>query len=188
MRKNSAVPPSHGGWPAWYDGKNINEVLFCEEFLAAHPMKCIRGRLFTVDGAVEDEAVVSQQILETVSGCVTSGLSKLVSNLLASIKLQAYSPPLPIETDRIHVANGTYFMDGRFSPEKTYCNNRLAVGYLPDAPRPERWLRFLSELLEPEDIPTLQEYLGYCLCPPLGPRRCCSSSAGAARAKAGLAW
>lgn len=165
MRKNSAVPPSHGGWPAWYDGKNINEVLFCEEFLAAHPMKCIRGRLFTVDGAVEDEAVVSQQILETVSGCVTSGLSKLVSNLLASIKLQAYSPPLPIETDRIHVANGTYFMDGSFSPEKTYCNNRLAVGYLPDAPRPERWLRFLSELLEPEDIPTLQEYLGYCLLP-----------------------
>lgn len=53
MRKNSAVPPSHGGWPAWYDGKNINEVLFCEEFLAAHPMKCIRGRLFTVDGAVQ---------------------------------------------------------------------------------------------------------------------------------------
>lgn len=44
MRKNSAVPPSHGGWPAWYDGKNINEVLFCEEFLAAHPMKCIRGK------------------------------------------------------------------------------------------------------------------------------------------------
>lgn len=107
----------------------------------------------------------ASQILETVSGCVTSGLSKLVSNLLASIKLQAYSPPLPIETDRIHVANGTYFMDGRFSPEKTYCNNRLAVGYLPDAPRPERWLRFLSELLEPEDIPTLQEYLGYCLLP-----------------------
>ena len=40
---------------------------------------------------MEDEAVVSQQILETVSGCVTSGLSKLVSNLLASIKLQALS-------------------------------------------------------------------------------------------------
>ena len=70
--------------------------------------------------------MVSQQSRETVSGCVTSGLSKLVSNLLASIKLQAYSPPLPIETDRIHVANGTYFMDGRFSPEKTYCNNHAA--------------------------------------------------------------
>ena len=165
MRKQSAAPLSHGGWPAWYDGKNINEVLFCEEFLAAHPMKCIRGRLFTVDGAVEDEAVVSQQILETVSGCVTSGLSKLVSNLLASIKLQAYSPPLPIETDRIHVANGTCFLNGEFKEDKAWCSNRLRVRYEPNAPRPERWLRFLSELLEPEDIPTLQEYLGYCLIP-----------------------
>ena len=88
-----------------------------------------------------------------------------MSNLLSSVKLLAYSPPLPIETDRIHVANGTYFMDGRFSPEKDFCNNRLAVAYCPDAPSPERWLRFLSELLYPEDIPTLQEYLGYCLLP-----------------------
>ena len=31
--------------------------------------------------------------------------------------------------------------------------------------RPETWLRFLSDLLEAEDILTLQEYLGYCLIP-----------------------
>ena len=37
--------------------------------------------------------------------------------------------------------------------------------YRADAPAPEYWLRFLSELLEPEDIPALQEYLGYCLIP-----------------------
>ena len=92
-------------------------------------------------------------------------MSKVVANLLASIKLQAYSPPLPIETDRIHVANGTYFMDGRFSADKSYCNNRLTVSYKPDASVPNRWLQFLSELLVPEDIPTLQEYLGYCLIP-----------------------
>lgn len=165
MSKKNAVPPCNGGWPIWYDGKNINEILFCEEFLESHPMKCVRGRLFTVDGVVEDEAEVSQQILEAVRCCVTSGLSKLVANLLASLKLQAYSPPLPIETNRIHVANGTYFMDGHFSPKKTYCNNRLAAAYRQDSPKPEKWLRFLSELLEPGDIPTLQEYLGYCLLP-----------------------
>ncbi len=88
-----------------------------------------------------------------------------MTNLLASIKLQAYSPPLPIETDRIHVANGTYFMDGSFTADKSYCNNRLTVAYNPDAPTPKRWLQFLSELLQPEDIPTLQEFLGYCLLP-----------------------
>ena len=128
-------------------------------------MKCVRDRLFTVDGAVEDEREVSNLILREISGYVTSGLAKRVANLLSSVKLLAYSPPLPIEMDRIHVANGTYFMDGRFSPEKDFCNNRLAVAYCPDAPPPNRWLAFLSELLYPEDIPTLQEYLGYCLLP-----------------------
>ena len=39
------------------------------------------------------------------------------------------------------------------------------MSYRADAPAPEHWLRFLSELLEPEDMPALQEYLGYCLIP-----------------------
>ena len=30
MKKNN--PPD--GMPVWFDGKNINEALFCEEFLA----------------------------------------------------------------------------------------------------------------------------------------------------------
>ena len=149
-------------WPDWYDGKHINEVLFCQQFLEKHPMKCVRGRLFTVDGLIEDEGQIGNLILEEISGVLTANLSKTVANLLASIKLQAYSPPLPIETDRIHVANGTYFMDGRFTADKSYCNNRLTVSYNPDAPVPKRWLQFLSELLQEDDIPTLQEFLGYC--------------------------
>lgn len=152
-------------WPDWYDGKHINEVLFCQQFLDKHPMKCVRGRLFTVDGLIEDEGQIGNLILEEISGVLTSGLSKVVTNLLASIKLQAYSPPLPIETDRIHVSNGTYFIDGSFTVVKSYCNNRLTVAYNPDAPTPKKWLQFLSELLQPEDIPTLQEFLGYCLLP-----------------------
>ena len=165
--KENAVTtlPFEDSLPDWFDGKRINEVLFCQQFLDKHPMKCVRGRLFTVDGLIEDEGQIGNLILEEISSCLTSGLSKVVANLLASIKLQAYSPPLPIETDRIHVANGTYFMDGRFSADKSYCNNRLTVSYKPDASVPNRWLQFLSELLVPEDIPTLQEYLGYCLLP-----------------------
>ena len=151
--------------PSWYDGKKIDEVQFCSDFLGRHPMKCVHGRLFTVDGAVEDEGGISRMILEEVSGCLSSGISKAVTNLLAALKLMAYSPPLPIETDRIHVANGTCFLNGEFKEDKAWCSNRLRVRYEPNAPRPERWLRFLSELLEPEDIPTLQEYLGYCLIP-----------------------
>ena len=72
----------------------------------------------------------------------------------------------PAGGDRIHLANGTLFLDGSFTegkPDIVRC--RLPVAYNPDAPTPTRWLAFLDGLLYPEDIPTLQEYIGYCLIP-----------------------
>ena len=43
--------------------------------------------------------------------------------------------------------------------------SRLPVAYNPDAPVPVIWLGFLDGLLHAEDIPTLQEFIGYCLIP-----------------------
>ena len=151
--------------PSWYDGKMIDEVAFCASFLHQHPMKCVRNRLFTVDGMIEDEGKIQQMILDEVMTCQNIGIAKKVKRLFDTVKLMAYSDPLPIETDRIHVANGTYFLNGTFTGDKTYCNNRMKVKYNPNAPQPQKWLHFLSDLLVPEDIPTLQEYLGYCLIP-----------------------
>ena len=151
--------------PSWYDGKMIDEVAFCASFLHQHPMKCVRNRLFTVDGMIEDEGKIQQMILDEVMTCQSICIAKKVKSLFDTVKLMAYSDPLPIETDRIHVANGTYFLNGTFTGDKTYCNNRMKVKYNPNAPQPQRWLHFLSDLLVPEDIPTLQEYLGYCLIP-----------------------
>ena len=91
--------------------------------------------------------------------------------LLQVIKLSCLSDPPEIQTDRIHVANGTYFTDGRFLPEKEYCMNRLPVTYDPDAPKPVRWLQFVNELLYEDDVPALQEYLASC---PSQRRRKCS--------------
>lgn len=151
--------------PSWYDGKMIDEVAFCASFLHQHPMKCVRNRLFTVDGMIEDEGKIQQMILDEVMTCQSIGIAKKVKSLFDTVKLMAYSDPLPIETDRIHVANGTYFLNGTFTGDKTYCNNRMRVNYNPNAPQPQKWLHFLSDLLVSEDIPTLQEYLGYCLIP-----------------------
>ena len=55
-------------WPDWYDGRHINEVLFCQQFLDKHPMKCVRGRLFTVDGLIEDEGQIGNLILPVSKG------------------------------------------------------------------------------------------------------------------------
>ena len=151
--------------PAWFDGSMIDEVAFCGSFLHQHPMKCVRNRLFTVDGVIEDEGKIQQMILDEVMTCQSIGIAKKVKSLFETLKLMAYSEPLPIETDRIHVANGTYYLNGTFSPEKDFCRNRLPVAYNPDAPQPVTWLHFLSQLLEPEDILTLQEFMGYCFIP-----------------------
>ena len=100
-----------------------------------------------------------------VTPYIKSGVAKTVSRLLDAVKISAFCEELPLQTDRIHVANGTLHLDGTFSKEKQFCRNRLPVRYVPDAPAPEIWLRFLSELLEEDDIPTLQEFMGYILIP-----------------------
>ena len=42
----------------WFDWNKINDVLFCEDFLAGHPIKCIHGRFFDVNGAAGDARVI----------------------------------------------------------------------------------------------------------------------------------
>lgn len=158
--------PRNPAWPDWYDGKKINEIQFCYDFLKFHPLKCIAGRFYTPDGPVEDEAEIKQKVLLEIESYVTSGLSKKASSILDSLRLLAYSAHIKIETDRIHLQNGVYHLaDGTFQENKVFCRNRLPVAYNAQAAAPERWLTFLGDLLDAEDIPTLQEYLGYCLIP-----------------------
>ena len=123
------------------------------------------GSFFTVEGRVADEEGIRKQIYEMLRPHFTSGTARRATSLLETLKLEAYTPELPIQEDRIHVANGTLFLNGEFRTEKEFCRNRLPIRYDPNAPQPVIWLRFLSDLLEPEDILTLQEYLGYCLIP-----------------------
>ncbi len=152
--------------PAWLDkDKHIVEPLFCYWFLECYPMRCIHDHFYTVDGPVTDESRIKRDIFYEINEYLDTGVARKVDHLFNALKMAAYSEPLSLQTDRIHVANGTYHMDGGFTEEKEFCMNRLAVKYVSDAPPPTRWLQFLSELLYEEDIPTVQEYLGYCLLP-----------------------
>ena len=150
---------------AWFDGKTINEALFCEEFLRDYPMISVGGTFFTVNGLVNDEIRLEKEIYTRIKPYVTTNLSKRVKSLLDVMRIECCTDDLLLYQDRIHVANGTYHLDGTFSTEKDYCRNRLPVAYNPEAPQPVTWLHFLSQLLEPEDILTVQEFIGYCFIP-----------------------
>ena len=128
-------------------------------------MVCVKGTFFTVEKRITDERELKKLIYDKLKGTVSSGVAKKLDSILELLRSEAYLEELPLQTDRIHVANGTLFLDSTFTGDKDYCRNRLPVLYVPDAPAPERWRSFLRELLDEEDIPTLQEYMGYCLIP-----------------------
>lgn len=152
-------------YPSWYDGKHVNEVEFSRVFLKKHPLRCVNGRFYSMEGPAEDEAFIRKQISEELQSVITTGLAQRSSSILEYLRLAAYTKPLPLETDRIHFMNGVWNITGEFCPTVEFCNNRMQVVYDPDAPAPVRWLAFLGDLLETDDILTLQEYMGYCLIP-----------------------
>ena len=152
--------------PIWFNGKNINEALFCEEFLQTHKILFTDGAFFTPEGRITDELPLRGEIFEALKCCAVSNIPKKISNIVELMKLAAQVEDFPPEPDRIHLSNGTLFLDGTFEAGKSkVVRNRFPIAYNPSASKPVLWLKFLSDLLHPEDILTLQEYIGYCLIP-----------------------
>ena len=81
-------------------------------------------------------------IYDRIKCYVTSGIAKKVANLLDVMRMECCTEKLSLYQDRIHVANGTYYLNGTFSPQKDFCRNRLPVSYNPEAPQPVTWLHF----------------------------------------------
>ena len=151
--------------PEWVIGNSIHEVAFCTEFLEEHPMKSVGGKFYTTNGQIHDESALRKEVFDLIKPYVTSSLSKKVSNLIEVMRMECSMEEFPLQLDRIHVANGTFYLNGELNPEKQFCENRFPVAVNLCAGAPVRFLTFLRNLLYEEDIPTLQEYLGYCLIP-----------------------
>ena len=152
--------------PAWFKKGFFNESLFCDDFLSTHQILYVNGAFFTPEGRVTDTLALRCEIFEMLREYVGANIAKKVSDIVDVLKLAAQVDNFSPVTDRIFLANGTLYLDGRFQQGKPeIVRNRLPVRYDPKAPQPSHWLRFLSDLLYPEDIPTVQEFIGYCLIP-----------------------
>ena len=110
MKKNKQPD----GMPVWFDGKSINEALFCEEFLQTHKIIFTNGAFFTPEGRVTDELPLRGEIFEELKCCAVSNIPRKISNIVELMKLAALEEDFPPEPDRIHLSNGTLFLDGTF--------------------------------------------------------------------------
>jgi putative DNA primase/helicase len=111
----------------------------------------------------EDE--IKHEIAEIIMTQIQESVSSKVKSVTETLKLRCYSKPPEVVENEIHLLNGILKTDGNFTPEQRFYTNRLNVEYDSSAPPPEKFTQFLSDLLEPDDIITLQEYLGYLLIP-----------------------
>ncbi len=152
--------------PMWFDGKSINEALFCEDFLRTRQIIFANGAFFTPDGRVTDDLPLRGEIFEELKYCAVNNIPRKISNIIEIMKLAAHVEDFPPEQDRIHLANGTLMLDGTFTEGKPdIVRNRLPVFYAGKSSETCAVAFFLNGLLYPEDIPTLQEFIGYCLIP-----------------------
>ena len=60
--------------PIWFDGKSINEALFCDDFLGRHKIIYTNGAFFTPDGRVTDELPLRGEIFEELKCCAVSNI------------------------------------------------------------------------------------------------------------------
>lgn len=151
--------------PVWLDDKSVNEIIFCEEFLSEHRIICINNQFIGFDGVIED-IYIEKLIYEKLKPYIQKGVAGKVKQLCQALKLDAHSEEIVPDINEIHLLNGTLNAESsEFTYEKKFCFGRINNRYNADASPPEKFLSFLSELLIPEDILTLQEWFGYLLIP-----------------------
>ena len=159
--------------PLWTYGddnnRKLNEQVYITEFINTNQVRCINNQLYSPDGAFEDGRA-KQLIIDDIMPYVKSNHGDKAEKLLRSIKTLCYAEPPAPQLDRLHVANGTIYKDesgqfSRLSEDKAFCLNRIPVNFNPDAPKPERFLKYLNDVFLPDDQVTLQQFCGYCLLP-----------------------
>lgn len=151
-----------------FSGFVIREPELCQRLQKKYFLHCSGGQFYDDCGQLEDEKIRSY-ILRSVSPFLNENISRRVVSILELLKIiclvQMDSPP----ENKIFLDDGkTLTVSKNGIEEKTerdaFTRNRLNVKYIPEA-APRRWYSFISELLYEEDVPALQEFMGYCLIP-----------------------
>ena len=93
MAKNKQSPEVNQ--PIWFDGKHINEALFCDDFLSRHKIIYTNGAFFTPDGRVTDDLPLRSEIFDELRCCAVSNIPRKISNIVELMKLAALLEDFP---------------------------------------------------------------------------------------------
>ena len=88
------------------------EAAFCEYFLTKHPLMCLKQTLFDLDGEVDEDKLI-YEIHQEIRYHARNDVAKKVKRLVEALKIEAYREEWKPQLDRIHIQNGTYYLDER---------------------------------------------------------------------------
>lgn len=149
---------------------DITDKLFAEAFVAYYNLKRVNGAFYDQHGYIDD-STIRQRVYNCAAPFTAKWLTRMVNNLLSSVEAEANCTLGKPDESKVFISDGKVLhidlktgeykcVDDSFTPTV----NRLSVRYDPAADCPT-FKAYLQDLFYEDDIPTLQEYMGYCLIP-----------------------
>ena len=147
----------------------LNYKKFVDAFAKINNCVYCNGVFYNPDGAISNQ-FIRKEIATSLSNMGWQGkLDAPTNSIFTSLKDLYSVDELPVNEKIIPLANGDLHIGKQEwvfrHHEKKHTPYRLSVNYVPtDKPAPlfEKWL---NDVFAPEDIPTVQEIMGYCLVP-----------------------
>lgn len=144
---------------------NIDEMEFAKWYIDINEIHCVNKRFFTKYG-LQSDGWFENNIQNIIGGIIKVKLAAKVSDLIKVVKTQCYMEVGTPDPYKIQFENISFNVK---SGKLVECDTFFTLHQIPhdydakaDCPL---FKKFISELLYEEDIPVVQEYLGYCLVP-----------------------
>lgn len=143
----------------------INDKKFAEWYVERNELYCVNDRFYTRYGNIIDDEF-RNNIHNIVGSLVPTHLSAKVESLLASVKNEAYTRLDAPDKYKVQFDNISFDVrHGKLEECDTFFTlHQIPHNYDAKADCP-KFKKFIDNLFYEEDIPVIQEYLGYCLVP-----------------------
>ena len=149
--------------------KRLNENTFAKAFRDVNNLRYNNGLFYTRYGKATEEGL-SKDVWESLEGQnINRNVESTVKKLIGAVKLASTVDALKVNDKHVPFRNGDLWLnrDGWKFLVDDYqpAPYRLRATLKFEAQDMPYFRKWLADLFEPEDIPTIQEYLGYCLVP-----------------------
>ncbi len=157
------VPTKGGGFV-----KKINEPVFCDCFKAAHHLARVNS-VFYYDGRAVTDDFILNEIQKQIQLYFIERVGRLTQNVFITLSNACYTAQPSPDERKVHC--GDYVTlnindQGEISrvAEDVFTLTRIPIPYDPEARCPT-FEKYLHDIFYDDDIPAIQEFVGYCLIP-----------------------